>query len=70
MGNYKVGSDVDLAIDGEISQSEVFTISGILNDEIASPYMYDVLILHMITNVALLAHINTHGVMIYERKME
>jgi len=41
-GNYKNASDVDLAIEGDLSPADIWKISGLLNDEAPTPYFFDV----------------------------
>ena len=41
-GDYKETSDIDLAISGDITQADIWAISGLLNDESPTPYFYDV----------------------------
>lgn len=67
MGNYKPGSDVDLAIKGAVSSAQIREISGLLNDELPTPYFYDVLALDALTNPELLAHIRQYGQILYEK---
>jgi len=67
MGNYKRGSDVDLAIMGDLSARDIWRIEGLLNDELPTPYFYDVLGFSLLTNEALRAHILEVGQVVYER---
>lgn len=55
-GNYKKGSDVDLAIVGDERK-----VSYILNEETNLPYVFDVVNLHKITNKNLIEHIERIG---------
>lgn len=68
MGNYKPGSDVDLAIVGNISQQELLEIDGLLNDELPTPYFYDVLAVSELRNKALLEHIHQFGKVVYQKE--
>jgi len=66
-GNYRMGSDVDIALKGENLNLDVInTISFLLNEETTLPYKFDVLNYHSIKNDELLAHINRVGVSIYK----
>ncbi|MDK9692879.1 MAG: nucleotidyltransferase domain-containing protein [Sulfurimonas sp.] len=56
-GNYKMGSDVDLAVDANERQ-----ISYILNEETNLAYFFDVLNLEKIKNKNLLEHIKRVGI--------
>ena len=43
-GNYKVGSDVDLALKGEsVTHSTVFQLADLLNETYPLPYFFDIL---------------------------
>ncbi len=55
-GNYKKGSDVDLAIVGDEKKA-----SYVLNEETNLPYFFDVVNLHKITNKNLIEHIHRVG---------
>ena len=62
MGNYKRGSDVDIAIVGDnINIKTVFRLSYFLNEEYPMPYFFDVINYNMIKNERLKEHINTYG---------
>jgi predicted nucleotidyltransferase len=55
-GNYKKGSDVDLAIIGNEKK-----LSYYLNEETNLPYFFDVINLQKITNKNLIEHIKRVG---------
>jgi len=55
-GNFKKGSDIDLAIIGDERK-----ISYILNEETFLPYFFDVINLDKISNKNLLSHIKRVG---------
>jgi len=65
--NYKKSSDVDLAIVGDLEQTEIWAISGLLNDELLTPYFYDVVNFETITNVDLKNSIKNFGKVIYKK---
>jgi predicted nucleotidyltransferase len=66
-GNYKNGSDIDIAIKGEnISFDIVIQIAGHLNEETLMPYHFDVLDYHSIQNDDLIKHIDRQGILFYE----
>jgi predicted nucleotidyltransferase len=68
MGNYRPGSDVDLALKGDsIGFSTVRRISGILNEETNMPYQFDVVHYGAIENSDLREHIDRVGKRIYIR---
>lgn len=55
-GNYKKGSDIDIAIVGDELKANY-----ILNEEVNLPYYFDVVNLEKITNKELLEHIKRVG---------
>jgi len=61
MGNYKIGSDVDLAIKGKLSIETIATISLELNERTPLPYKFDVLSYESLDNEDLKNHIDQHG---------
>ena len=61
-GNYKKGSDVDIALKGsKISADTVSNVSYLLNEETLLPYYFDVLHLEQISNPDLIEHIKRVG---------
>lgn len=70
-GNYRNGSDVDMALKGEnIPYHTILQISSILNEETLMPYHFDVLNYHTIENVHLVDHINRIGKIIYQKEQQ
>lgn len=68
MGNYKKGSDVDLAIVGENIERKILRrISDALNEEYPLPYFFDVVSYNDISNEELKKHIDSVGKVIYRR---
>ena len=67
MGNYKRGSDIDLALKGDITTSLVTQVSAKLNEETSLPYFFDVIDYHTITNAELRDHIDQYGQVFYTR---
>lgn len=67
IGNYKPGSDVDIAIKGNVEDS-IFAISGELNDATPLPYTFDVVNIDAIHNDDLLEHIRRVGKSFYLSK--
>ena len=66
-GNYKAGSDVDIALKGnDLNYEVVRNISHELNEETAMPYHFDVINFHTIESVDLKEHIERVGVSFYE----
>ena len=68
-GNYKPGSDVDIAIVGSnIDQSTVATLSFFLNEETFLPYFFDIVHYDTIEEIAFKEHIDRVGKVIFQRK--
>lgn len=68
MGNYKKGSDVDLAILGEkINRKVVRRLSEDLNENYPLPYFFDVICYQDLSNEELKKHIDSVGKLIYKR---
>jgi uncharacterized protein len=63
MGNYKSGSDVDIAIVGKnINRHILSQISDLLNEEYPLPYFFDVINYNEINNPELKKHIDIFGI--------
>jgi predicted nucleotidyltransferase len=70
-GNYKNGSDVDVAIKGKkANYSIALKISGILNEDTLMPYHFDILSYEDLKNNNLVSHIDNVGKLLYEVKNE
>lgn len=67
MGNFKKGSDVDIALKGDITHATVIGCKSILNEEIPIPYFFDVIDYASIENRDLLRHIREHGKIIFQK---
>ncbi|MCF6184902.1 MAG: nucleotidyltransferase domain-containing protein [Bacteroidales bacterium] len=66
MGNYKPGSDIDIAVKGKkVSDKTINKLSAILNQQIPVPYQIDIINFEIINNENLTEHINNHGKTIY-----
>ena len=67
-GNYKPGSDLDMALKGEkLVEKNITHVSYLLNEESGMPYKFDVLNFDTLTNSDLVEHINRMGIVIYTR---
>ncbi|GGH84653.1 putative nucleotidyltransferase [Pullulanibacillus pueri] len=67
MGNYKKGSDIDIAIKGKDITSEVlYKLSDLLNEEYPLPYFFDIIHYESISNENLKAHIDKEGKILYK----
>ncbi len=70
MGNYKKGSDIDLAILGKTVDFETITrLHGQLNEQLSIPYFVDVVNFNTIDTEELKQHILTKGKVIYDIKV-
>ena len=68
MGNYKKGSDVDMAIIGkDVNSSIIYKIEDCLNEVYPLPYFFDIIQYNEITNENLINHINNEGKVIYTK---
>jgi predicted nucleotidyltransferase len=68
-GNFKNGSDVDLALKGnDLNLRLIHEVSMLLNEETKMPYQFDVLSYLDIKEPTLTFHIDRVGVVIFERK--
>ena len=67
-GVFKLGSDVDLALKGELlSFEQVSKISYLLNEETLMPYQFDVLHYETINSPELVEHIDRVGVIVFQK---
>lgn len=63
----KLGSDIDIAIDGDnVTRATKLNFFDWLNNESSIPYKIDVVDINSVTNTDLLTHIREKGIMIYE----
>ena len=68
-GNYKKGSDIDIAIKGlAIDREDVATLSSLLNDESSLPYFFDIVHYEEISEMKLVEHVDRVGQVIYLRE--
>lgn len=71
MGNYKKGSDVDLAIVGkEVSSKVIYELEDLLDEVYPLPYFFDIIRYEEITNHKLIEHINLAGKVLYQKGEE
>jgi predicted nucleotidyltransferase len=67
MGNYKKGSDVDIAIYGSsITVETVNRLSVILNEKLPIPYYFDIVHYDSLEHDGLKKHIEDFGIFFYE----
>jgi len=68
LGNYKKGSDIDIALVGNnITFEIVSALSAKLNEELPIPYDIDLINYNTISNKDLIEHINQYGKEIFCR---
>lgn len=68
LGNYKKGSDVDLALFGsEISEDTIYQVNELLNEVYPLPYFFDLVHYEQITNENFKNHIDKNGKLIYTK---
>jgi predicted nucleotidyltransferase len=66
-GNYRPGSDIDLALEGkDLTLTLLFAIENEL-DDLLLPYKMDISILHKIENPDLIDHIRRVGIIFYQK---
>lgn len=61
-GNYKSGSDIDLAFIGNLVPIDILLRAGTMLDELNLPYEFDLCIYHQIKNPQLKEHIDRIGI--------
>ncbi len=67
-GNFKRGSDVDLAIQGNLANTQIASaISGVLNEDTLMPYRFDVISYTDLDHKDLAAHIDRVDKVIYRK---
>ena len=68
MGNYKKGSDIDIALFGpRLSNRAILKLYDVLSEELPLPYVFDLLHYEEINNADLKTHIDEKGVCIFEK---
>lgn len=66
-GNYRKGSDIDLALVGENINIQDLNKILLELDELYLPYSFDLVIFERIENEDLIDHINRIGITIYQK---
>ncbi|WP_299011857.1 nucleotidyltransferase family protein [uncultured Shewanella sp.] len=67
-GNYKPGSDVDLAVMGDkISSRDINALSYTLNEETCLPYYFDIVHITQASPEPLCRHIKEHGIVLVNK---
>lgn len=68
LGNYKMGSDVDLAIVGEmVSRKTMVGVNDDLNEVYPLPYTFDLVHYDELSNEDLIKHIDKYGEELYRK---
>ena len=68
-GNFKNGSDIDLALKGKKCTAEIaMCIEAILNEELPLPYKFDVVNYSTISNPDFTGHIDRVGKVFYRKE--
>jgi len=65
-GNYRRGSDIDLAIISNGASLDLGTLASDI-DALNTPYLFDLLDYQQLNNPALLEHIHTYGQILFQR---
>ncbi|GAB6060002.1 nucleotidyltransferase domain-containing protein [Desulfonatronum parangueonense] len=66
MGNYRKGSDIDIALMGDrVSPRTIAHLSVLLNERQPLPYHFDLVDYSHVESLALKQHIDEHGVEIW-----
>lgn len=69
MGNYKIGSDIDIALFGDNINNEIlFKLEDDLNEVYPIPYFFDIVVYKELNNQNLKEHIDEYGKVIYSGK--
>ena len=67
-GNYKKGSDIDLAIIGvDCSAKLALNLKGYINEELPIPYMVDIVDYHSLKTKELKEHIDRVGIQFHKK---
>lgn len=67
MGNYKPGSDVDIALKGSLEAETCMDVAIELNQHLPLPYKFDIVDYSTLSNQPLIEHIDQHGQILYKR---
>lgn len=67
MGNYKPGSDVDIALMGNLKPDTRIDVSVELNERLPLPYKFDIIDYPSLSHQPLIEHIDQYGKILYQR---
>ena len=65
MGTFRPGSDVDIALKGQVMLQDVARVKALLEEESPLPYTFDIVDYRTIETPAFKEHIDKHGKAIY-----
>ena len=68
MGNYKPGSDVDIALKGSLLSDTCGDIAVELNERLPLPYQFDLVVYDDIIHEPLREHIDRYGKTLYKKE--
>lgn len=70
-GNYRAGSDIDLAVKGKkVTPALIFKLNNIFNERLPIPYEIDVVGYQYLDHESLRDHIDRIGIIIYNSQKE
>ncbi|MCL7419534.1 MAG: nucleotidyltransferase domain-containing protein [Methylobacter sp.] len=64
-GNYKEGSDIDLALKGRALNLRIIDRINFELDDLLLPYCFDIIDFNQISNAGFIDHINQYGIVFY-----
>ncbi|WP_114750472.1 nucleotidyltransferase domain-containing protein [Pleomorphovibrio marinus] len=67
-GNYREGSDIDIALKGEKLTHNLLSSIEQDIDELNTPYLFDISIYHLLKSPSLVGHIERVGKVFYKHK--
>jgi predicted nucleotidyltransferase len=67
IGNYKPGSDVDIALKGNLNSEISNDVSVELNERVPLPYKFDVVAYATLSHMPLIEHIDRYGKVVYKK---
>ena len=66
MGNYKPGSDVDIALKGNLKPDTAMNIAVELNERLPLPYKFDIIAYSDLSHTPFIEHIDLYGKTLYK----
>ena len=67
-GNYKQGSDIDIALVGKKINLTILNKIELVLDDLFLPYTFDICIFHQISNIDLIDHIERIGIILFQKQ--